>query len=379
MGLLLLRSTKAPPQGGPVYTAGVWKDITPPVSSIGSTFGIPFIRVDPTNTLRIYACCDQRGVWRTEDGCSNWAKVGTETSYDFDGTTTWLDSPIRVEVNPNNANALIATQGVRGDTIGFWRSLDRGANWYIPSGFQSVAATLHTGDVTAMAVNPTDPNHVLVGFHSLWNNGSVDRTAGIIESFDRGETWTIHEAPAGANWPQGSFGLHFAYDPASGQGNSGTWLVFTDGVGAWRTTNSGTSWTQVSAINVPHGGNQIWYDKNGKIWTGGENYPMYSSNNGASWTQLTTGSQNYQHYCVVGDGSTLYTQLSYAGTGGLNGTGNSYPFQTTSEDSPGTWTNYQSGAQVFANGPYMMQFVPSQDILYAACWSAGLWALKVLR
>jgi hypothetical protein len=81
-----------------------------------------------------------------------------------DTTTSYIDSPIHVEVDPSNSQHLYVTQGVRGTTLGFWISNDGGNTWTKTAGFKNIEAAT-TSDVTSMAVDPSNFNHVLVGSH----------------------------------------------------------------------------------------------------------------------------------------------------------------------------------------------------------------------
>jgi hypothetical protein len=365
--------TVTAPQGTPpTLVQGVWKDITPPVPGFTSTYGIANMEVSPVDPNVIYVSIDTLGMWKTTDRGSNWRRLGVPGTYNASTRrTTYLDSPIRVEVDPGNANHVIATQGVRGATLGFWESFDGGENWEMPQGFADAARNA-TVDITAMVVNPANFRHILLGSHSAW--GSTNRPAGIMETRDGGATWVLHEAMP--SWPTGSLGISFLYDPASGQGNADTWLVSTDGNGFWRTTNAGASWTKVSAANTPHGSAQTYYAKDGTLYSGGTPYPVRSRDNGATWEQLNTGLPFFYYYTVYGDGTTLYTQLSFTGDNAGQGL---QPYMAAPEATGGPWLPYLGGTQRFINGPAVMAYDAANEIMYSANWRGGLWALKVIK
>ncbi|MEJ0099077.1 MAG: hypothetical protein WDO12_04765 [Pseudomonadota bacterium] len=363
--------TVTAPQGTfPTLTPGVWKDITPPAAGLSATYGADYLKVSPVDPNVIYVAIDTLGIWRTTDRGSNWTRLGTQTTYDFGTKTTYIDSPIRVEVDPGDANHLVVTQGVRGQTLGFWVSRDGGQNWVMPQAFHDNIPNA-TNDVTTMVVDPTNFNHILLGSHSPW--GSNQRTAGIMETKDGGTSWILHEAPQG--WPSGSLALGFLYDPATGQGNSDTWIVGTDGGGFWRTTNAGASWTKVSSFAVVHHGGMFTYAKDGTLYSGGQPYPVRSHDNGVTWEQVSNGLLSSTYYTVVGDGTTLYTQI--ANTGG-NG-GSPQPYMSAPEAGGGPWASYQGGAQTFTDGPFTMGYDAANGIMYSANWKAGIWALKVIK
>jgi hypothetical protein len=355
----------------PALVPGVWTNITPPAPGFSSTYGTAFIEVSPVDPNVIYAQVDTQGLWKTTDRGSTWTKLGVPGTYQAGSlTTSYIDEPITVKVDPGDANHIIATDGVRGATLGFWESHDGGNTWTMPQGFVNIAKTA-TNDVTQMAVDPTNFKHILLSSHSPWANMS---NAGIMESTDGGQTWVLH-APD-PSWSVGSLGINFLYDPASGQGNSNTWIVATDGAGFWRTTNAGASWVKVADFNVTHGGAQLYYAKDGSVYSGAAQYPVRSHDNGVTWEAIQNGLSYFYYYTVYGDGDTLYTQLANTGTNAGQGL---QPYMTAPEATGGPWTPYQGGAQKFNDGPFMMHYDAVNQIMYSANWASGVWALKVIK
>jgi hypothetical protein len=355
----------------PALTPGVWTDITPPAPGFAQTYGVSSLEVSPVDPNVIYAPIDSLGLWKTTDRGSTWTRLGKPGNFQGGGLTTrYLDSPIRVQVDPEDPNHLIATQGVRGNTLGFWESHDAGNTWRMPEGFFD-AAKKTTTDITQLAVDPSNFKHILLGSHSPWANS---HTAGIMETRDGGQTWILH--PGDPSWPVGSVGINFLFNPATGQGNPNTWLVATDGVGFWRTSDSGVTWIKVANFNAPHGGCLIYYAKDGSVYSGAAQYPVRSHDNGVTWEQVQAGLSNFYYYTVYGDGNTLYTQLSYTGTNMGQGL---QAYMTAPEKTGGPWTPYQQGAQKFNDGPFMMRFDAVNQIMYSANWTSGLWALKVIK
>lgn len=362
----------ANPWPGPDLTAGVWKAITPPGLDVGTaTFGTAHVEIDPSDPLTLYAAADQRGLWKTTNAGRTWAVLGDpNATYDYGTTAKYLDSPILVRIDPCDRLHLYATQGVRGKTLGFWVTTDGGQNWTMPAGFVSVASSIGTRDMTQMSVDPTDFRHAIVGSHSAWSGSTP---AGVLETKDGGATFVAH--PAMPTWGSGSIGLHFLYEPELGIGNANTWLVATDGNGFWRTTDGAASWKQVETWGCPHGGNSIYYASNGALYAGGYQYPVRSTDNGATWSQISSGLGYAYYYTVQGDGNTLYTMKSFADNGAKYGV----PYSVSPESDGRTWTAYQGGAQKFDNGPFTMHFDKVNRIMYSANWNAGIWALKVLN
>ena len=362
---------------GPATVPGTWVNISPAGSNYTTTYGIAAMEIDPNNTAVLYAAADQNGLWKSTNCGTSWTLLGTPpavaASPGNSYTTPYLDSPIAIRVDPSDSTHLVATQGVRGTSLGFWVSHNGGATWTMPTAFYTLAGSTTTNDVTQMAIDPTNFNHIIVGSHSTWVGLG---NAGVMETTDGGTTWTAH-APV-MSWSSGSLAINFLYDPATGQGNSQTWLVgdWTSN-GMWKTTNSGGSWTQVTTYSGSHGGGSLNYTPSGTVYAGSTPYPVFSNDNGNTWAQVNgSGLANSYYYVVTGDGTTLYTMESSPIIGGYITT----CFLVTPESTGTTsaWTSYQSCAQTFNNGPFFMKYDPSNRIMYSASWGAGLLALKVL-
>src|SRR6478736_693588 len=361
----------------PALKVGVWTDITPPGLNLkccpgtgGNGYGLPQFAIDASDPRKIIVCIDTMGLWKTNNGGTSWELMGKDDPNHYtDDTTTYIDSPIAIKIDPNNSNHLYATQGVRGKALGFWVSTDGGANWTKPAGFKAIAKDT-TNDVTWLTVDPSDFKHVIVGSHAAWPGKS---NAGFIESKDGGSTWVAHQPMP--SWSGGSMGIHFLYSPKLGIGNSSTLLVSTDGDGFWKTTDDGANWKQVAKdISVPHGGNEIYYASNGWIYAGAAGWPARSHDNGDTWEHLKdNGIPSGTYYSVHGDGTTLYTSISYTGD---NAKGMPLPYSVSPESDGKTWTT-MPGGQTFTDGPFMQRFDSANNILYSANWDAGFLALKV--
>jgi len=335
------------PSTAPPFAPDVWTDITPPAPGFGSTFGCVASAFDPNHRSTLYCTVNSVGLYKSTDWGTNWSLIGSFTN------------PVAVSVDPADSNHIIVLQGVAVSGNGFWVSQDGGVTWNIPAGFSSVSPTL---DVTTLVHDPDDWNHILVGSHSAWSGFTG---GGVLESSDGGTTWTKHDPVS--SWPAGSIGIGFLT-------NSTTWLVMTDGDGFWKTSNSGTSWNQVSTQNQPHGAAKLYRATTGKIYSGGTLYPLVSSDEGDSWAQLTDLGAFY-YFTIFGDGTTLYTGPSFPGTNGASGLG-PVPFFVSAE-TDGVNYDAQPGGQAFINGPAEMHFDSVNSILYAPCWGAGFQAMLV--
>jgi hypothetical protein len=280
------------------------------------------------------------GLYKSTDRGSTWAKVGE------------LDEPVVVRVDPRNPEHLWAGDGVRGSTMGLWESHDGGLSWTKPASWAS--QPMFVDDVYDVAVDPANFDHLLVTSHSPWDWGDVAAGAGVMESVDGGKSWIAHENAG--NWGQGH-GIWFLDDAS-------TWLLGTQDAGYWLTQDAGASWTQVTDVNMAHGGGQVYTTKDGVLYSSSQSGTLRSEDGGASWE--TVGIANFTTG-IFGDGTLLYTAQGYAGAGEA--------FSTSPESDGKSWTPYND--QVFANGPDEMAFDSVNGILYSSNWGDGLLALKV--
>jgi hypothetical protein len=356
----------------PTLTPGVWTVVGSSATfNLSGTYGVTSIEVDPGHPSTLYASADQRGIWKTTDGGSNWTRMGNPpASCDYKDTAYYLDSPVRIKADPNDPLHLYATQGVRGCTQGFWISHNGGNTWVRPKSYRDALVTCDgVSDNTHMDVDPTDFNHFLIAFHYYWNGTGA---SGIFESKDAGASWIIHYPPSGMCC--NSKGVSFLYNPALGIGNANTWMVSNDNTDFWRTDDGGPNLAKTSSIAPPHGGlSSVYYAKTGVIYVGGGSSPSRSTDNGKTW-QSITGVPAGWYFSVWGDGNLIYAHN--ATTGDL---GTQVPWYVSLETDGTHWAPYKVGAQAqtMSTGPSYMAFDKVNRIMYSANWTGGLYALNV--
>jgi hypothetical protein len=357
----------------PTLTPGVWTNID--VAGIAFSAGTEArftqsMVIDPTNPDIIYLCvCGVNtstwaaipmGIYKTTDRGSTWRKIGKITAGIRCSDT--IDAPIQLRVNPLNPQQLYCADGVRGCTLGFLVSTDGGETFAMPAGFEEHANSSSGGwvnDVYDVAADPTDWKHILLSFHSPFENLGQ---SGVIESKDGGTTWKRF-FPIGSGVGPGC-GVWFLYKPELGIGNSSTWLLGAQmGGGHWRTTDAGASWTKVSDVNMEHGGGSILYAANGTLYVSGQPSLLRSTDNGATWKNLNPGAS--AGYVGIGsDGVSLFAKAHDFDR----------PFVTAKLSNDTSWSEY--GNHFYA-GSFSYGFDSVNHILYAACVNAGLWALKI--
>jgi photosystem II stability/assembly factor-like uncharacterized protein len=229
-------------------------------------------------------------------------------------------------------------------------------------------STIGHRDVTTLAIDPTDFDHVLVGSHNNWINHS---NAGVLETMDGGETFIVHDPIP--SWTVGSMGVNFLYHPGSGTGDANTWLVGTDGDGFWRTSDAGETWTKVFDSGITHHGQNVLFTSDGVLYAGAATYPARSRDNGVTWEHVSGGLEYAYYYTVATDGDFLYTMIAHTGSHGRD----AQPYVMSPVSDGENWTPYRGGAQRFLGGPFNIEFDSVNRIFYSANWGTGLLALRL--
>ena len=366
----------------PVLTPGVWKDITPSGTNmeVSDGYGFNDIQFDPQNPSVLYVCVDEKtavhppALFKSVNSGESWTRIGN------------FDAPTHMYVDPTNSQHLYLIQGVRGSTQGFWISNDGGNTWTLSSSYMAAVADprIANNDPYNLSVNPKNPNHILLMFHTGWaaylkvpgQRNVDDDNAGFLESKDGGSSWRIILPRPNSDWHGVGYIVTFLMDPAHNQGDEKTWLLGTQRGGFWRTTDAGETWTQVSKEWMSHGGMQLLYTKTGRIYVAAKNCLIRSDDNGITWTKITNGlpsDWNGDYYAVLSDGNTLYTQP------GMWRQSTQRPIYSSPESDGLTWAPYNGGKQLFHSGIYNGVYDKKNQILYTANWMNGVWALKPLN
>jgi len=241
---------------------GIWKTTSGGASWVNLTDNLPTlsygaIAIDPNNPNNVYAGAGEilynfstvvyngQGLYKSTDAGNTW----TQITNGFGNVTHFGD----LEVSPHNSNTIFAALGsgyyYTGNLSneGIWRSTDGGINW---------TKTLFVVDAFDVIVHPTNAAQVYAAC------GGGVTGSGFYISFD-----------AGANWSQSNTGLPAANTilrmqiSISNSSPSTIYGVIYDGSGspkAFKSTNGGLSWGQISA-GTQLGGNygSGWSDQGG--------------------------------------------------------------------------------------------------------------------
>ena len=347
-------------------TLGTWINVTPSnvdlVDALScGNYGTTSMQRDPAHPSDLYTMFNCQGVWKSTDYGATWMGAINEGANGYNVG----DCAGGITIPPNSTAAVptLYAACIRGSGLGFWRSTNGGIDWTS----YNVGPGGSRQDFYAPAVDPYDANHLLMAGHEM----NV-----LVESIDGGQTWTSVATETGMQQNGGTAAIFFIdTGDATTTNKTFLWLAQqSDQYGTWRTTNGGTSWTQVDKNEHAHGNSQIFQpDTKGVVFMAGVYSALgwgvlRSADYGQTWAHVgVTSNENV----VFGTSKYVYAMQSWAQ--GLTATVNpNYEFApqpgSTGWASPGTPAGMQQGAAqaaVTSDGTH--------NIIVTANWGAGLW------
>lgn len=350
------------PSGGPVDE---WVDVTPSgidPSYSGDNFGLQDVLVDPVRPSDMYTFVSHQGVWKSTDYGQTWSKANTGVNGDvIDAGKPWsanIDSD-RCR-DPNTPPTLYTLNGA-GPETGFWRSTNGGTDWERFE-FPPDSGGQYPQDGYSIDVDPYDGKHIILGFHEA---------TGFVESHDGGETWGVIQMDSGMSAGVSWYG--FFIDTGNPGTTAQTWVLLPQdnggGVGTWRTTDGGGSWTKVESLEHPHGNTQL-FQHDGIVYIAGssgtEGNGVYRSEDfGATFAHVGA---NSSQAVVYGTGKNVYAQYAWA-CGGCD------VDQSQSQRAAHPGTDWQVWDLPMMNGPKHagVSYDGANYIVVTGNWNAGIW------
>ncbi len=206
---------------------------------------------------------------------------------------------------------------------GIWETTDGGTTW---TAIGDDNSSLGVSDIIVIDGTPNDIIYLATGDRDHSDTYSV----GVLKSVDGGTTWST----TGLNWTQSQ--NYIIYRLIMDPNNNSILYAATNG-GVYKTTNDGTSWSQITTeifkdLEFNAGNSAMLYGSTN--W--GEIYR--STNSGSSWTMVYSQSAGRNTRIAVTDNNTsvVYVVMS-SSSNGLHGV-----FKST--DSGATFSQVFSGA-----------------------------------
>jgi hypothetical protein len=305
---------------------GTWSNVTSNLANMPSQCGnLTMLSVDQQSSS-VIAGVALDGLWSSSDGGTSWSQLGTGT-----GSDAITNRPSSITYDPAHLGTFWES-GIY-NSYGVYETTDRGAT------FHHLGTTTHDDYVS---IDFSDPSRktLLAGGHETAQR--VDK------STDGGQTWTN----IWGSLPS-IIGNSFTQYPIVI--NSQTYLIDANASwnggnpGIYRTTDGGTSWTQVSPLgpDVPPlvaSDGTIYWSVGGSL--------AKSSDKGVTWTEVATGLQNITP-AQLPDGRLV------------SASGDSL---VVSADGGNSWSRF--GAPL-PYAPADVVYSPSDAALYISHWDCG--------
>lgn len=239
----------------------------------------------------------------------NWSFIGMTDTQGNAGGYSGVGRVNCVRIDPVNTNIIYAGT----PSGGLWKSTDAGNTWIIwnTDGLGSLG-------ITDLAIDPT--NNQVMYIASGDRDGSSTYGLGVLKSTDGGVTWNS----TGLNWTvtQGRTTSKILIDPTNNQ-----LLHVATSAGIYRSTNGGTTFTQVStAIGTrnmefkPGDPTTIYVSANSDVYrstNSGQSYTSVYTVAGAGGVALAVTSANANYiYIVAADAATYGFKGFYRSTDG---------------------------------------------------------------
>lgn len=220
-----------------------WVPYGPKIQQVSSA------AVDPSDSDRVFLACGN-GIVRSLDGGVTWRMV-----------TGWQESDIyAIQIDPTDGQRIYAASG-----WGIVRSFDGGDTW------EAINQGLGEYFTRTLVLDAKKPKRLVAG-----------TTSGLFVSTNRGDKWKQVTAVPAVN----------ILRIRRGESDPKTWLVVTEGRGAWLSTDDGKTWQPTApavdeanlyacAVDPANGDHLAIGGWDVGVWV--------STNGGKSWTQRAEG------------------------------------------------------------------------------------------
>ena len=288
-GALATERRRAARTLSPATLASGWRLVGP--SNIGGRSTC--VVVDPANVDRVWIGAAGGGVWRSADAGKTW-------------TLKWRASaPLEIgalAMDPSDARTMYCGTGeanLSADSYpgdGVYRSTNGGTSWKPWALSDTTGVPRRIG---AIAVDPFDPKHVLVGGVGFGRLTSENDFGGLYRTTNRGSTWQRLTFVS----PNNYWCHAIAFDPVTRGRVFATFTGPGAASGIYRSNDSGVTWTQLksglpaterigrTAVAIAPSNHSVLYAICADMASNSADQVLgvfRSSNGGTSWVDVTT-------------------------------------------------------------------------------------------
>jgi len=301
-----------------VVGGGIWKSTNGgnSWSRLNSTSSFQYVQkivVDPSNG-DIYACTKFFGVQRSQDGGSSWTKVLGSGS----GASSNNAADIEIGSDGTIYAAIglhFSTDGVYSSTTGnngSWTKLNTGSNGFPTSGIRRLEIACAPNNANVIYAIAENSSSAIQGLYKSSNKGSTWSSLAIPNDVDNGIP--ANDFTRGQAW----YDLSIAVDPNDAN------TLFVGGIDLFRSTNGGSSWTQVSkwsnnnnlaALNV----SMVHADQHTAVYKPGSSSDiLFGNDGGVYYSSNATNATPTINTRINGYNVTQYYAAAINGSSGSN-------------------------------------------------------------
>lgn len=200
---------------------------------------------------------------RMKSGAPSWTELGPKTRQNYGGYVG-VGRINAISFHPTDPETIY----IGSPSGGFWYTHNGGTSW------ATSTDTLPTLGVSAIIVNPENPNIILIGTGD--DDGGDDQGLGVFKSLDGGLSWAQSNEGMG-NLTVNVFALN--------EDDHNIILAGTENTGIYKTTDFGETWTKTNAPDR-HFRNLAYKPGDMQVAYASENGFWRSADGGENWTQI---------------------------------------------------------------------------------------------
>lgn len=268
--------------------------------TIGNSRLIRRMIMHPNNNQIIFAATND-GVYKTTNGGVSWAQTQTGNMRD-------------IEFKPGDPTIVYACSDQ------FYKSTNSGNSFTLVNTGLPASTLVNRASI---AVTPANPNYVYILYGDETDSGFF----GLYRSANSGSSFTLRSnSPNIFSYPEdgSEAGGQSWYDMALAVSNTNPEEIFSGGINVWKSNDGGTNWINLTHWVYPATVGYVHADIHtldmlgNTLFCGSDGGIFKSTNNGTSWTDLSNGLEIMQFYRFGVSAQNGYKMIGGAQDNGTN-------------------------------------------------------------